>query len=550
MIFPFLLDDEYLLFCNDQRTSFMLSVILHGRNDDHGYNYHKRLATSLNCIAAVLSSPQDEILFVDYNSPDELPTIVEAVQDTLTDRAKALLRVLRIRRTYHRRFLNQTSLSLLESVARNAAIRRSNPANRWILSTNPDMIFVPQQPQKCLTTIASELSDGFYALPRFELPERFWELSLERSNPDGNISFLREQGRRLHLHSIVRFGGFLQYDNPGDFQLMLREDIFQIRGFDERMLKRWHVDSNLCKRMSMVTKQGTLEKKVMAFHCNHTLQNAQNFHDMRSENHWNSFVDNPAMTPILSDQNWGLADEALEEIKLDHKAHACAISAVLRGERDYEFLIHLSSFNALAYSSDRILVYLADHLCHLPKTALLVYAGYNRELLQLLSNYLVKVQFKGKILLPAGFLGEPLPQFAAIEEEIFQASICIFDFGFDETSKEGYVQGRQKIKRVMLSFFKILKLIEPGTKCIGINVTHTDFYTIFSKHLSIRINSFATGICYGYLQRQTHRSLALKKRVIRAIHYFIVRYFFKYSDQIRSFVSRTKLSRHFKKFNT
>ena len=42
----------------------MISVILYGRNDNYGYNLHKRAALSLNCIAELLSEG-DEILFVD-----------------------------------------------------------------------------------------------------------------------------------------------------------------------------------------------------------------------------------------------------------------------------------------------------------------------------------------------------------------------------------------------------------------------------------------------------------------------------------------------------
>ena len=30
----------------------MISVVVYGRNDDYGYNLHKRAAISLNCIAA------------------------------------------------------------------------------------------------------------------------------------------------------------------------------------------------------------------------------------------------------------------------------------------------------------------------------------------------------------------------------------------------------------------------------------------------------------------------------------------------------------------
>ena len=80
----------------------MISVILYGRNDAHGYNLHRRAALSLNCLAEVLTDPDDEIVFVDYNTPDELPTFVEAISDTLTDRCLGLLRVLRVPAAIHR----------------------------------------------------------------------------------------------------------------------------------------------------------------------------------------------------------------------------------------------------------------------------------------------------------------------------------------------------------------------------------------------------------------------------------------------------------------
>ena len=58
----------------------MISIVLYGRNDNYGYNLHKRAALSLNCMAEVLTDPSDEILFVDYNTPDDLPTFPEAIQ--------------------------------------------------------------------------------------------------------------------------------------------------------------------------------------------------------------------------------------------------------------------------------------------------------------------------------------------------------------------------------------------------------------------------------------------------------------------------------------
>ena len=79
----------------------MFSVILYGRNDSHGYNLHKRAAISFNALAEVMSDPDDEILFVDYNTPDDHPTFPEAIHDTLTDKAKKVMRILRVRPDQH-----------------------------------------------------------------------------------------------------------------------------------------------------------------------------------------------------------------------------------------------------------------------------------------------------------------------------------------------------------------------------------------------------------------------------------------------------------------
>ncbi len=91
----------------------MISIVLYGRNDNYGYNLHKRAALSLNCMAEVLTDPADEILFVDYNTPDDYPTFPEAIQDTLTKRAREILRILRVRPRIHERFKSKTHLKAL-----------------------------------------------------------------------------------------------------------------------------------------------------------------------------------------------------------------------------------------------------------------------------------------------------------------------------------------------------------------------------------------------------------------------------------------------------
>src|SRR5215204_5148808 len=178
----------------------MISIVLYGRNDNYGYNLPKRGALGLNTMAEVLTDPDDEILFVDYNTPDDFPTFPEAIADTLTEQAKQRLRILRVRPEHHAAFATKTHLPVLEPIARNVAIRRSNPANRWVLSTNTEMIFVPRKGNS-LTEAVKDLRCGFYAIPRFEIPESLWE-SFDRYDPQGVLQQVKRWGWDGFLNDV------------------------------------------------------------------------------------------------------------------------------------------------------------------------------------------------------------------------------------------------------------------------------------------------------------------------------------------------------------
>ena len=294
----------------------MISIVLYGRNDNYGYNLHKRGALSLNCMAEVLTDPADEILFVDYNTPDDFPTFPEAIRDTLTERARKMMRILRVRPHIHERYKSRTHLKALEPVARNVAVRRSNPSNRWILSTNTDMIFVPQR-SGSLTEIARDLAPGFYHAPRIEIPEALWE-SFDRLAAGNIIRTVREWGSALHLNEIVLGSKFIRYDGPGDFQLILRSDLFENYGFDEDMLLGWHVDSNIAARLQLKYKAvGDLGEQVYGYHCDHTRQVTPAHSHARVQNDWRKFVDD-VVRPDVPQQaaSWGCAGDAIEEVRI------------------------------------------------------------------------------------------------------------------------------------------------------------------------------------------------------------------------------------------
>lgn len=230
----------------------MISVITYGRNDNYSYNLVKRTALGFNAFAEILTE-EDEFLFVDYNTPDHLPTLPEFIWDTLTDKARELCKVIRISSAMHEQIRVDSPLPILENISRNAAIVRSNPANEWILSTNPDVIPVMAPRWPSLKELLKDLPPSFYEMPRFDVPESVWS-SLRRQDAALNAQILRDwliehEAAVVETVADHRFQRFYLFDAPGDFQLAPRKYFMSLRGFDESMRKYFHSDSNLAKRM-------------------------------------------------------------------------------------------------------------------------------------------------------------------------------------------------------------------------------------------------------------------------------------------------------------
>ena len=554
----------------------MITVILYGRNDQHGYNYHKRVALSLNCLAHVLTDPLDEILFVDYNTADDLPTLLESIQDTLTKNAKSRIKIIRVRNEHHCKAVKYTPLPVLEALARNIAIRRSNPSNRWILSTNSDMVFVPCEKYQSLSSIAKKLSDGFYTLPRFELPEYFWESSFERNTPKQNIALLRAQSEILHLNKVIHHNNYIVYNNAGDFQLMLREDIFKMGGFNQDMLLAWHIDSNLSKRMYIsYTKIDTLVEKIRGYHCNHA--NREKYFNQKNqlENSWRLFVED-INSPIANlSIEWGIPNIDLEEIILSDATQTRdrflkSLSAVQTQTKanHYESTISLDYFNCLFYSSAQIFSYLADHLANLPLKSNITYIGYNYILLNMLRLFWKQMGFTGSILLaneistPDNFDNTAI-KYLESKNILAQSNLYIFDFGFDESTSTNdaklLLSKRKDLKNIMHFFLSTVRHEKRRTqsrKFVGINVIYTDFKPIFKNKIDTHVGSHSTNISYGYvkiksniftskLKQKNYYLMILFKKLSQYCHYVIVRFFYNYSDQFRNRFVRLKIAKYF-----
>jgi len=415
----------------------MISVLTYGRNDGHGYNLAKRAAISFNCIAELLDDHDDEIIFVDCNSEDDYATFPESIADTLTPKARSLLRTYRIRRSLHKERSLGSHLPVLESFSRNVGLRRANPRNRWLLSTNPDMIFVLQAGQS-LNALLKDFSDGYYATPRYELPESLWE-SFNRSDPGAVLQEMRERRGDLRLHLAVRGTPWNGYDAPGDFQLAPLRDAIAIGGFHEGMVRGWHVDSNFAKRLFLLYQRpaSSLHEQILAYHMMHLrmLTSGHTGKAVREANSLKTFVDR-ATTPVPDDQphDWGAPNREIEQVSLVERRRPFWLLAWpqeseangLNGQTiefaDYD---NQAGYNMNWYASlDRIQFYLANAFDHLPADLKVRIWSGNPSLHDFMRTL---AQKKGWQLSIVSYSAEGNPSNHRLVRDCVP-DICIFDF--------------------------------------------------------------------------------------------------------------------------
>jgi len=371
-----------------------VSVLVYGRNDGYGYNLARRAALSLNAIARVLADG-DEILFCDCNTPDELPTFPEAIADTLTPRARALLRVVRLRPRAYRRLVPGAVLSVSEPLCRNLLLRRSRPEHRWILSTNSDQLFLPRGGGRDLGAAIAGLDDRLHVAPRLELPEAVWE-RLDRREPEAALALLERHAAHLRLDALVRAGEVAVFDGPGDAQLVPRALAFALDGFDESIRRGWHVDGNFCARARLACgANGSLEDRLWAFHCDHNRSQAsKHVSSFRGESM--RLLVHEVRRPGLPAQRdrWGAPDEPLEELRLD-RAGADWLPAVLQalpppppGRPPAETPMTPETFNGgLQVEPAQVLPHVASHLETWPAGARVLWWGGDGRAAALLSAW-------------------------------------------------------------------------------------------------------------------------------------------------------------------
>lgn len=451
----------------------MISVILYGRNDNYGYNIHKQGSLTLNNIGEVLTHEEDEIIFVDYNTPDDLPTYPEAISDTISDKVKSKLRVLRIRPEVHNsNFHGITNLKVMEPLARNVAVRNSNSSNRWILSTNIGMILIPRK-SNSLTELVKDLPKGIYIAPRFEIPETLWE-SFNRMDPKSTILKTRKFGEEFHLNDVETndFG----YNAPGDFQLIERQDLFDNYGFEERIINGLHVDSNIQKRLAIkYSFTGDAAPFVLGYHCNHfkvitPLQKP----NLKAKEDYKIYVDDMIeISASHQKKSWGLMGTKIEEISLNSPTEILyqkTLKRILKyPQLDVTYSnFKLDNFDNISFSPSHVFPYLLDKFIYLHRDIQIMWFGKGDKLFNFFSEAIHNLGFKNKVKIYGSLLNN--------EQFVDMANYFIVNFSelkFDTDKEYKYY-----LSTIINSEGKRLKNNEKQRVIYIINSNHTKYEKI------------------------------------------------------------------------
>lgn len=486
----------------------MLSVVVVGRNDSHGYNLSKRAATSLNSIALPMTG-SDELIFIDWNTPDLNPTFIDAIRDTLTNQTLKYLKVYRVRPSVHKHLSNGSTRPILEPIARNVGIRRAS--NSWILSTNTDMIFDTHGRE--YKDILLTLKPNLYHLFRFEIPEFIWD-QFNRFQPDETLKQINEIFANQGLVSRILTKPYETYSNlfpdaVGDFQLATSDIWDKVRGFPENMLRGWHVDSRLSVQIENICNLNSEiidSDLISGYHQNH----------LRVLTHFHSLNDiNPLETiakPYQNHINWGLNELSLENSLAERfSINNLKIPLEAQERKDSDIDLLQNSLNSPLYDLELVLTFLLDDIINLPRGSKIGVSSSN-------ANICRAIEFKlEKFEIPKDYF-----IFQLIQDDYGTENfdLVILDFGI--AYEMIFIHSQQIMAEVFEEILEqninILRKLPSKKRVVAIKAQHWSIRGLMFEYCSVPLFNNYSSLLSGIV---TKKEIGIFSKITRSLRNYI-----------------------------
>lgn len=279
-----------------------ISASLIARNDGYGGNLRERATYCLNSLIHTF----DEVVFCDWNSPEDKPLIDEISSDIIkTGKLKTVI----VSQKQASELTNHdpNASPCCEVLARNVAARRCS--GDMILATNIDIVVTERKHLR-----EEELDQNtFYTFSRRHIDLK----DIEQFHPteiDKIQKFLYENKDRYWQHGPGGAGAYIgdkwsKVCCCGDFQLANRNIWYTIRGFEESMIYRNFADTNIQKKADLYG-FGLVDKQYYdLFHIAHGSQS----YPMKGNCAFRTVRD---FTKTENNENWGHPEIQFREVIL------------------------------------------------------------------------------------------------------------------------------------------------------------------------------------------------------------------------------------------
>lgn len=225
-----------------------LSVVITSRNDNYGGNLMERATYCLNSMIDTF----DEVWYVDWNSPVEVGSLLNAIKPNLQLRGN-LNHIVVTPETAQALTNNDPHMQVCcEVLGRNLGIRRAT--GDIIVSSNIDII-APNR-RELFETIYGLDKDTFYTISRrptdWEQIKKFHGGELKFNEFYQLAEHLRTNSEERHYkESVVQGEDYSIINCCGDFQLAHSHVWEKIRGFEEELIYSLYTDTNIQKKAVM-----------------------------------------------------------------------------------------------------------------------------------------------------------------------------------------------------------------------------------------------------------------------------------------------------------
>lgn len=298
----------------------MLSIVVATRNDNHGGNMVERTNLFIRSVAAAAKKVnlETELVFVEWNPPSWAKALADVLEWPEQEGFSA--KVITVSKAISDQ-LAAYPMEFYQMIAKNTGIRRAN--GNWILCTNPDTIYSPAILERIAGLPETPEEHNFYRAPRIDI------IALPRPLPAemGDILEVCEKNRARDRDAYQMWEGVHSWA-CGDFTLLHRDDWLDARGYPELEIWSIHVDSLF---LLLIHRAMQLNEvwwdDLSIYHPEHPQSWAiqpkygEEFPSLRHELGnipvvADFLAKNGGRKLRLNNENWGLRDEQLSEIKV------------------------------------------------------------------------------------------------------------------------------------------------------------------------------------------------------------------------------------------